>query len=242
MTGDRGVDVKRPVLLVPLLLSLAALPASAGEHAEACGDTAPVLSAGPVTQGAAAERSGGFDIRSLGVRDLVVDEEPAGVVVTLSLCGTVPAPELPGSFWQVAWQLPGLPAGEDECSGGLVLNDSLDESDGRVVRSASLVKRCTSVDDLPVLNGVSATTYGVYDVALPAESWRVAGDVVEWTLPRGAALGAGAEQVEPGTVLARPVAYARDGRQVTVVDHEGVRATGPGTSDEIGAGPDHGVG
>lgn len=233
--------MKRSLVLVPLVLLLAT-PASAGRHTDPCGDTAPVLQAGPVVQDAPGERARGFDIASLHVRDLVVGGAPSGLAVTLELCGDVPAAELPSSAWQVGWALPGLPEGGDRCSGGLVLNDRIRPSDGVVVRTASLDKSCSRAGQTPVLNGASSTTYQLYSVDLPAGSWRVSGNTIEWSLHRDASLGRAAEQLQAGTALTGPTARTRDGRMVTQFAQEGLRLTGPGTEDSLPAGPDHSVG
>jgi hypothetical protein len=232
---------RRALALLPVLLLATALPGSAGTQSDPCGDTEPVLEAGPVRQGAPGERASGFDVDGLSVQDLVEDEEVTGVQVTLELCGDVPAAEVPSSSWQVFWQLPDLPAGEDECYGGLLLHDQL-TADGAVERRARLSKSCSSTGQTPVLNGASSSTYRVYDVVLPASDWSVDGDTITWTVRRDAELAAAAEQVAAGNRLGTPSASTRDGRQGTLFDLEGVRASGPGTQDGTGSGPDHVVG
>lgn len=234
--------MKRRLLALSLLAALA-VPADAGQQSDPCGDATPVVKVGPVQQAAPAERTAGFDIASLSVQDLKDGDTLAGVVVTLTLCGDIPAaPGFPSSSWQVGWALPGLPEGEDMCTGQLQVADYPNTSDGTVVREARISKSCNTVNSTPVLNGGSSTSSDAYTVTLPRQAWKAKGKTITWTLSRGADLGPAAEQVQAGVLLARPAATARDGRMITTFDTGGVRATGPGAEDSTGATQDHVVG
>lgn len=229
----------RPALaLAPFVLGAVLVsPAGAGTAgADPCGDTDPMVRAGGVEQQPPGGRGSAFDIAAYGIEDDVVDDVVVGTTVVLELCGDVPGPELAGTHWSVSWRL------DDRCSGGVSVGDAAVRPPAGPARVALLTKSCTDPGPTTPLGGASSTTSVVYSVEVPTGDWQVDGDRIVWHLRRGAALGEGSEQVLAGTVLARPSARARDGRQVTLFDVEGVRVTGPGTEDRASGAPDHRVG
>ena len=237
--------MRRTLLLATVVCAAAvAAPASASTSSvsDACGDAGRVHESHGLTVNWADGRVDGFDIERVLVRDRDDSVRDAGVEVVLDLCGDVPAAELPGSVWDVSWQL------DDRCSGGVRVGDV--RRDAAVVRTAHLTKACASDGRLPVTGQPYTTASVVYDLELPASAWTVDGDTVTVSLDPGL-VGEGAEQVRTGSVLAQVTGGARDGRWVTEADlgrtelgplvFQGTRQTGPGARDWTGPGATHTV-
>jgi hypothetical protein len=198
------VPIRRlPLVLLPLLALPLALPASAATSTleDPCGDAGRIHESPGFRVDLEDGRVPGFDIKAATMTDLGEPGDEAGVAVALELCGDVPAPELQGSVWRVAWGL------SDACNGSVRLNDVL--RGGEVVRTAFVGKGCTEGRTVPVTGQPYSTASSVYDVELPAAAWTVDGSTITFTLAPEL-LGQAAEQVEPGVLLAGLHSDTRD--------------------------------
>lgn len=235
--------MRATVLLVPLVALVLAVPAQASSTLDdPCGDAGRIHDSAGFRVDLRDDRVPGFDLDEVAVADRGEPGEDAGVDVVMRMCADLPAPELQGSIWLVAWRT------SDRCTGSVRLNDVLRA--GTVVRRAFVAETCSTDGQEPVTGRAYSTASTVYDVELPLTAWSVDGDTVRFTLEPDA-LGQAAAQVESGRVLRSVSATTRDARWLTYADlgaqqlgpftYPGTRQTGPGAEDHIAASGDHPV-
>lgn len=207
--------------LVPAAVAFVLLAAPADAAVtwdDPCGDVDTVVRAvGTDVVDATTPRTARHDVRRTSIEGV-----RGGADVRLRVCGAIPAPERITSAWQVTVRL------EDGCSVSAFLGDAPGTGD----RRARLFSFCTRGLSTP-LGGAGSETYEVWDVALPASAWSVAGDTITWRL-RGDALGdEQAARLAPGTRWSDPRTHTWDGARVTEASLDDlVAVNGPGARDQ----------
>ena len=204
---------------------------------DGCGDADVMARAGgTVVRTPDPERAAGFDVDAAWFEDLY-DEEGmhAGVRVHLRMCGDLPEPELTGSAWSVRWSPPG------GCSRDLYLFERDNSQTLGEVRYAYIFSQCSRPGPIPG----SSEGYTEWSTPLGEESYAVDGNLITWTLTADMLPPEDADRLAflaPGTDWAKPSAYARDGRQLTLTESSGFFVSGPGAWDHTGNGRDFTVG